>query len=162
MIREIELSLQMGLTRVDLALRRKQLVEGEHWLREGRPKAIWWTQAGLDVLGVQAGLANPLKAESLVVAPVVGHRIPDDEIPKLPQNGLILTHGRPGWWTPDEAVVKSNVFANRRAILVVFEGREIICRVKDATNFQPGMVIPVRRYETVVVAARQPRWPGKW
>jgi uncharacterized Zn-finger protein len=56
----------------------------------------------------------------------------------------------------------SNVFANRRAILVEFEGRQVICRVKDATNFHPRMVIPVRKYGNIVLAARQPRFPGKW
>ena len=161
MIRELELAPKFGLSRADLAVKRRQLVEGEHWLKEGRPKAIWWTQKGLDALGLVVGLPEtPKAADSPAVA--VGHRIPDDQIPRGPQNGLILEHGRPGWWTADEALVVSNVFANRKAILVEFEGKQVICRVKDATNFHPRMVIPVRRYGGIVLAARQPRFPGKW
>ena len=110
----------------------------------------------LELLGV--------KTEAKVeVAPApAGHRIADERIPRGPQNGLILEHGRPGWWTADEALVVSNGFANRKAILVEFEGRQLICRVKDARNFVPRMLIPVRRYGEVVLAARQPRFPGKW
>lgn len=160
MIRELELAPKFGLSRADLAVRRRELVEGEHWLKEGRPKAIWWTQKGLDALGLSLGLPEVTKVVPAV--PIVGHRIPDDKIPKLPQNGLILEHGRPGWWTADEALVVSNVFANRKAILVEFKGRQVICRVKDAGNFHPRMVIPVREYGNIVLAARQPRFPGKW
>lgn len=161
MIRELELAPRFGLSRADLAVKRRQLVEGEHWLKEGRPKAIWWTQKGLDALGLAVGLPETPKAADAPAA-AVGHRIPDDQIPRGPQNGLILEHGRPGWWTADEALVVSNVFANRKAILVEFEGKQVICRVKDATNFHPRMVIPVRKYGNIVLAARQPRFPGKW
>lgn len=162
MIRELELAPRFGLSRADLAVKRRQLVEGEHWLKEGRPKAIWWTQKGLDALGLVVGVPEAPKAPEAGQTAAVGHRIPDDQIPRGPQNGLILEHGRPGWWTADEALVVSNVFANRRAILVEFEGRQVICRVKDATNFHPRMVIPVRKYGNIVLAARQPRFPGKW
>jgi len=163
MIRELELAPKFGLSRADLAVKRRQLVEGEHWVKEGRPKAIWWTQKGLDALGLAIGLPeSPKEPDAPAPAAVVGHRIPDDQIPRGAQNGLILTHGRPGWWTADEAVVVNNVFANRKAILVEFEGRQMICRVRDSRNFHPRMLIPVRRYGNIVLAARQPRWPGKW
>jgi hypothetical protein len=73
-----------------------------------------------------------------------------------------LEHGRPGWWTKDEAKVLANKFANRKAISVEFEGKQTICRVKDSLNFQPNMIIPVRKYDGILTAARQPRFPGKW
>lgn len=162
--REIDFTLTLGLGRPALTkLRREKLQEGEHWYKEGRPAAVWLTDAGQRrLLGLIQ--APPEAAESPRnedVAPA-GHRYPDDQIPRLPQNGLILEHGRPGWWTPDEAKVVANKFANQKAILVEFEGRQVICRVKSAVPFQPGMIIPVRRYENIVLAARQPRFPGKW
>lgn len=75
---------------------------------------------------------------------------------------MILEHGRPAWWTADEAKVVANKFVNRKAIYVEFEGRNMICRVKDSLNFAAHMVIPVRRYDNILMAARQPRFPGKW
>ena len=159
--REMDLAPQLGLARPALAdLRKTKLRQGLHWEKLGRPAVVWYSEAGnarvLELLGV--------KTEAKVeVAPApAGHRIANEQIPRGPQNGLILKHGRPGWWTADEALVVSNGFANRKAILVEFAGRQLICRVKDARNFVPRMLIPVRRYGEVVLAARQPRFPGKW
>lgn len=157
----MDLAPKLGLARPALAdLRKTKLRQGLHWEKLGRPAVVWYSEAGvarvLELLGVKT------EAKVEVAAPAAGHRIPDELIPRGPQNGLILEHGRPGWWTADEALVVSNGFANRRAILVEFEGRQVICRVKDARNFHPRMLIPVRRYGEVVLAARQPRFPGKW
>ena len=137
-IREIELAIRVGMSRVEMGKLRRRLTQGEDWDYDGRPKSVWYTHAG------------------------EGHRYPDHKIPKLPQNGLILEHGRPGWWTNDEAKVLANKFANRKAISVEFEGKMTICRVKDSLNFQPNMIIPVRKYDGILTAARQPRFPGKW
>lgn len=171
---ERELAALIGLPQRKVAqIRRLKLEVGVDFEKLGRPAKVWYSDAGVERVRGLVGVVSAVPVVSglppvpevspvLVDPPVLGHRIPDDQIARLPQNGLILEHGRPGWWTEDEAVVVANSFANRKAILVEFEGRQVICRVKDATNFVPRMVIPVRRYENIVLAARQPRWPGKW
>jgi hypothetical protein len=147
-------------------MRQQHLVEGTDWWMTEKPKTVWLAESGrrkiFELIAAPEALAAAQESPRSEDLAPAGHRYPDAEIPRLPQNGLIVEHGRPGWWTADEARVLQNKFANRRAILVEFEGRQVICRVKDSTNFQPGMVIPVRRYEGIVLAARQPRWPGKW
>lgn len=166
--RESSFAETLGLGRPAVTkLRRERLQEGEHWYKEGKPAAVWLTEAGqkrlLELIEApQNAVPEAVPSPSIEDPAPAGHRYPDDEIPRGPQNGLILEHGRPGWWTADEARVVANKFANRMAILVDFEGRQVICRVKDSANFQPGMIIPVRRYENIVLAARQPRFPGKW
>lgn len=159
-IREADLAAQFGVARPVLSrLRLDKLREGVDWFFSAPPRRVMVTEAGVEAL---RGLLGLPKGEALAEQPAGGHRIPDDQIPKGPQNGLLLEHGRPGWWTADEAVVLANGFANRRAILVEFAGRQVICRVRDARNFHPRMVIPVRPYGNIVVAARHPRFPGKW
>lgn len=165
-IREIELAIKVGMSRIEMGKLRGRLTKGDHWDYDGRPKSVWYTHAGVQamerILGEQPAEIKPVVVEIEVFEEVEGHRYPDDKIPKLPQNGLILEHGRPGWWTKDEAKVLANKFANRKAISVEFEGRQTICRVKDSLNFQPNMIIPVRKYDGILTAARQPRFPGKW
>jgi len=163
-IREFDLSRQLGVARsVMVGWRKNELRQGVDWEYQGKPKTVWYSEAGqlqvLKLVGVPK-VVEAMKAESQPA--LTGHRYPDDRIPRGSQNGLILEHGRPGWWTADEAMVLSNGFVNRKAILVEFEGKKVICRVKDAAAFAPAMIIPVRRYGNIVLAARQPRFPGKW
>jgi hypothetical protein len=165
-IREFDLARQLGVARsVLLGWRKNDLRQGTDWDYQGKPKTVWFSESGekaaLRLLGVAEQDRQEDRPNEPQPAPA-GHRYADDQIPRGPQNGLILEHGRPGWWTSDEAMVVANGFANRKAILVEFKGRQVICRVKDARNFTPRMVIPVREYGNIVLAARQPRFPGKW
>jgi hypothetical protein len=165
--REIDFAQKTGLGRPTLReMRQRHLVEGEDWWSEGRPKVVWLAESGrrkiLELIAAPEAPAAALESPRNEDLPPAGHRYPDAEIPRLPQNGLILRRGRPGWWTADEAKVLQCRFANRRFILVDFEGRQVYCKVKDNSKFARGMVIPVRRDGNVVVSARQPREPGKW
>lgn len=149
-----------GISRPDLAkIRRSRLIQGEDWGYTPAPRKVFYTPAGVkkacDALEIRG---EPLKAPD----PVQNEWLPLDAIPKGNANGLILTKGRPGWWTPHEAIVKANAFSNRKAILVRWRDRDVICRVRSADNFAVGMVIPVREYGNILVAARHPRWLGKW
>jgi hypothetical protein len=160
MMREAELASKVGLPRIKLAeLRRKSLKEGQHWMYTPVPRTVVYLQAGIDRVVELIG-APALPAPQ--PPPASDGWLSYEAIPKLAANGLILTKGRPGWWTTEEAVVRSTAFANRKAILVHWRGRDVICRVKSASAFVVGQVIPVRPYQNIVLAARQPRWPGKW
>ena len=166
-IREFDLARELGVARAVLfAWRKTELTKGLHWDYQGRPTTVWHSEAGrrrvLELAGVAARSESRPESGAESQPESKGHRYSDDRIPRGPQNGLILEHGRPGWWTADEAMVLSNNFVNRKAILVEFEGKKVICRVKDAAAFAPAMIIPVRRYGNIVLAARQPRFPGKW
>ena len=156
-IREIELCVKIGLPRpVVTKMRQTNLVEGVDWFYSARPKAVCYTEDGM------AKMEKLISVEIPAEAPVVQKWLANGMIPKISANGLILTKGRPGWWTDEEAVVIGNAFANRKAIRVRWNDREVICRVKNAVGFAIGMVIPVRAYEHILVSARQPRAPGRW
>lgn len=160
---EVELAEKLGVAKRVLAeTRMTKLVDGVDWHYSGAPRRVWYSEGGVKAAMAAIGLET-----AVVVAPepvVAGGKrwLTKEEIPAGPQNGLVLEHGRPGWWTEEECVVISNTFANRRSIWVRHNGGEKICRVRDAKNFVPRMLIPCRPYGNVVVAARHPRWPGKW
>lgn len=157
---ERNLCVMYGVSRPAMAeIRRSRLVQGEDWGYTPAPRKVFYTPAGVkkicDALEIRG---EPLEAP----APAQNDWLPLEAIPKGNSNGLILTKGRPGWWTPQEAIVKANAFVNRGAILVNWKGRDVICRVRRSENFAVGMVIPVRQYGNILVAARHPRWLGKW
>jgi hypothetical protein len=132
-----------GLTKNDLRAQRKVLQEGLHWYRKPRnvDKRYWpivWTQAGLDSLCKVAGIDNPdLEQELSEVEP------------------------------PREVfgVVKSK-FRNPRLIRCVVEmggkGEEVMVLVRDSKNFVVGMKVPLRSDGQRWVAAKHPRFGGKW
>lgn len=163
-VRETELAIKLGLARPELArLRKEHLAQGEHWMYTSAPKTVVYVQAGVD----RVAELLALKAEDAPVAEApapsgLNNWLPDEAVPKIKPNGLILARGRPAWWSPIEGVVRSSRFVNRKAVLINVSGRDVVCRVKDAGNYPVGMVIPVRPYENVYVAARHPRFPGKW
>ena len=157
LIREIELCVKIGLPRaVVTKMRRDNLLQGVDWYYSARPKAVCYTEAGLAKLEQFIGSSIELPA------PSSNKWLPNDKVPRIAANGLILTRGRPGWWTEDEALVTANRFANRRAIRVRWNETDVICRVKNAEFFALGQVIPVRHYDHILVAARQPRSYGRW
>lgn len=69
MIDEGLLAAKSGLTRAELAKRRKALVQGEDWGR-GRHNKVLWTEAGLLKLGIDSSVAaesGPVAAGDAVI-----------------------------------------------------------------------------------------------
>lgn len=122
---------------------RKKLQEGAHWFRKPSkgPKNLWpvyWTQVGVDNLCLIAGVDNPdLEKELAEVEP-----------PKQV-----------------EGIVKAK-FANPRIIacdIVRDKGYERVnVLVKDSRNFVLGMVVPLRSDGKMWIAAKHPRFGGRW
>ena len=161
-VREIELAIKFGLARPELArLRKEHLAEGEHWMYTSAPKTVVYVQAGVDrvaeLLALKTGDAPVVEAPS-----GLNNWLPDEAVPKIRPNRLILARGRPAWWSPIEGVVRSSRFVNRKAILISVSGRDVVCRVKDASHYPVGMVIPLRPYDNIYVAARLPKYRGQW
>lgn len=122
---------------------RKKLQEGAHWFRKPSkgPKNLWpvyWTQVGVDNLCLIAGVDNPdLEKELAEVEP-----------PKQV-----------------EGIVRAK-FANPRIIacdIVRDKGYERVnVLVKDSRNFVLGMVVPLRSDGKMWIAAKHPRFGGRW
>lgn len=160
---EMEIYVQLGVARPEVVrIRREKMERGRHWDYTKPPRKVFFTDLGLEVLQRELGAPNAIPAAPEPPAPESHYWFPESEIPKIPANGLILTKGRPGWWTAEEALVRQTAFVNRKAILVRHCGSDKICRVREASRFVVGQVIPVRPYGNIVVSARQPRFQGKW
>jgi hypothetical protein len=160
-ISERQLAKDLGLGQPELAKRRiGQLEKGVHWDYQGMPKQTFYHSNGVEAM--KALLNINTAVEEPQSAPNEAKVVRVKEIPKIKANSLIINHGRPGWWTDKEAIVFANKFANKRMILVEYEGKRVPCRVKISHNFTSGMVIPVRQYDNILVAARHPRFAGIW
>lgn len=132
-----------GIGKTQMRDIRKKLEEGAHWYRKPSkgPKNLWpvyWTQIGLDNLCLIAGVDNPeLEKELAEVEP-----------PKQV-----------------EGIVKAK-FANPRIIacdIVRDKGYERVnVLVKDSRNFVIGMVVPLRSDGKMWIAAKHPRFGGRW
>lgn len=132
-----------GISKQQMRGIRKKLSEGAHWFRKPSkgPKTLWpvyWTRIGVDNLCLMAGVDNPeLEQELAAVEP-----------PKQV-----------------EGIVKAK-FINPRIIgcdIVRDKGYERVnVLVKDSKNFVIGMVVPLRADGARWVAAKHPRFGGKW
>ena len=132
-----------GISKQQMRGIRKQLSEGAHWYRKPSkgPKTLWpvyWTRIGIDNLCLLAGVDNPeLEQELAAVEP-----------PKQV-----------------EGIVKAK-FANPRIIacdIVRDKGYERVnVLVKDSKNFVIGMTVPLRSDGGRWIAAKHPRFGGKW
>jgi hypothetical protein len=122
---------------------RKKLEEWAHWFRKHikGPKTlrpVFWTRIGVDNLCLMAGVDNPeLEQELAAVEP-----------PKQV-----------------EGIVKAK-FANPRIIacdIVRDKGYERVnVLVKDSRNFVLGLVVPLRSDGKMWIAAKHPRFGGRW
>ena len=132
-----------GLNRNDLKGLRETALEGKHWLRKPRngPKHLWpifWTKDGIEFVrgktGIEAEVVEELK-EAVV-----------EEKPKT-------------------GVVKGK-FRNQRIILCEIEDgkskKQVNVLVRDSKNFVVGMVVPLRSDGVRWVAAKHPRFGGRW
>lgn len=133
-----------GLSKAALRAYREDpgFLEGKHWFRKPRngPKSMWpvvWTDEGVKQLGDVVGF-EPEQVEAMK----------EVEQPKQV-----------------EAVVRQK-YANPRVIrcdLVRDKGVEsVMVFVRDSRNFVPGMKVPLRSDGSRWVAAKHPRFGGKW
>lgn len=131
-----------GLSRPEMMEWRGRLEEGKHWVRipSNKPQKLWaigWTEAGVAALGAGAGLE--------------GLR---DDLEK-------------GLEKPKEVIgVVRGKFRNKRIILCEIEqgkGKvEANVLVRDSANFVVGMRVPLRSDGGRWVAAKHPRFGGRW
>lgn len=141
--KETEVIRLTGLNRNDLKVLRETALEGKHWLRKPRngPKHLWpifWTKEGIEFVrgktGIEAEVVEELK-EAVV-----------EEKPKT-------------------GVVKGK-FRNQRIILCEIEDgkskKQVNVLVRDSKNFVVGMVVPLRSDGVRWVAAKHPRFGGRW
>lgn len=132
-----------GIGKTEMRLLRKKLEEGAHWYRKPSkgPKNLWpiyWTRVGVDSLCLMAGVTNPdLESELAEVEP-----------PKQ-----------------TEGIVRGK-FVNNRIIacdIVRDKGYERVnVLVRDSRNFVVGMVVPLRSDGGRWIAAKHPRFGGRW
>lgn len=132
-----------GLNKAEMRSWRKKMSEGAHWYRKPSkgPKNLWpiyWTKAGADCLAREAGVVyEELEKELAEVEP--------------PRQV--------------EGIVKAK-FVNPRIIacdIVRDKGYERVnVLVKDSKNFVIGMLVPLRADGKMWVAAKHPRFGGRW
>lgn len=141
--KESEVIRLTGLNRADLKGLRETALEGKHWIRKPRngPKHLWpifWTKEGIELLKGKTGL------EEAVV----------EELKEAKADT-----------TPKTGVVKGK-FRNSRIILCEIEEgkakKQVNVLVRDSKNFVNGMVVPLRSDGTRWVAAKHPRFGGRW
>lgn len=132
-----------GISKQEIRVVRKKMSEGAHWFRRPSkgPKNLWpifWTQLGLDCLCLQFGITDPDVEKELA----------EVEPPRKV-----------------EGIVKAK-FANPRIIacdIIRDKGYERVnVLVKDSRNFVIGMVVPLRGDGGRWVAAKHPRFGGRW
>jgi hypothetical protein len=132
-----------GINKQQMREIRRKLSEGAHWYRKPSkgPNKLWpvyWTQVGVDNLCLLAGVDNPeLEKELEAVEP-----------PKQV-----------------EGIVRGK-FMNNRIIacdIVRDKGYERVnVLVRDSKNFVLGMVVPLRSDGARWIAAKHPRFGGRW
>lgn len=141
--KETEVCRILGLNRVELRALRDQAAEGLHWRRmprNGNPNMwpVMWTEAGIGFLKEKA------KIEDEVVEELKGQEAKPSE-----------TYG----------IVKGK-FRNPRIILCdLHSGKDVHpvnVLVRDSKNFVVGMKVPLRSDGQRWVAAKHPRFGGRW
>jgi hypothetical protein len=141
-IKESEVMRLTGLSREEMKEWRVKLEEGKCWVRipSNRPKKLWgigWTEAGVEALGAGAGLGQ----------------LQDDLEQSLEKPREVF------------GVVKGK-YTNKRIILCAIEYDKVNIDanvlVKDSKNFVVGMKVPLRSDGGRWVAAKHPRFGGRW
>jgi hypothetical protein len=140
--KEGDLSRLLGLSRAELKDLRGRAMEGKHWARiaNSARKQLWpvkWTDEGLEWIRKDMNLEVELVKEveaAVEVREFIG--------------------------------VVSGKYRNTRIIACILEsGRNrvpINVMVKDSKNFVVGMRVPLRKDFDRWVAAKHPRFGGKW
>jgi hypothetical protein len=131
-----------GLSRGEMMEWRGRLEEGKHWVRipSNKPQKLWaigWTEAGVAALGAGVGM---------------------EELREDLEKGLEK---------PKEVIgVVKGKFKNNRVILceIDYEKGKVEANVlvRDSKNFVVGMRVPLRSDGGRWVAAKHPRFGGRW
>jgi len=134
---EREICEKLGLSREQLLEVRQMFTENQHWSKvpSKRQKKYWdvvWTEEGLAKLLAQFGFD---KKEAEVIK----------EEPLFKAEGKVV-----------------GKYGNKRLIMVEVSGKNHPVLVRDSDYFVIGMTLPLRRDGERLVAARHPRFPGRW
>lgn len=134
---EKEICEKLGISREQLLDVRRMFTEHEHWSKipSKRQKKFWdveWTEAGLAKLMAQFGF-DQKEAEAI------------KEEPLFKAEGKVV-----------------GKYGNKRLIMCEVGGRNQPVLVRDSDYFRVGMEVPLRRDGDKLVAARHPRFPGRW
>lgn len=141
--KESEVGRLTGLSRAEIKELRSGASEGKHWIRKPKngPKVAWpylWTKEGIEYIKGKAGL--------------------EEEVVQSLEEAKADTAPRTG-------VVKGK-FRNTRIILCEIEEgkakKQVNVLVRDSKNFVVGMVVPLRSDGQRWVAAKHPRFGGRW
>lgn len=141
-IKEAEVIRLTGLSKDEMKEWRSRLEEGKHWVRvpSNRPKKLWaisWTEAGVGALSKGADLGE-LQADL-------------DKNLEKPKEFFGIVKGK---------------FTNKRIILCDVEYDKVKIEanvlVRDSRNFVVGMRVPLRSDGGRWVAAKHPRFGGRW
>ncbi len=134
---EKEICEKLGLSREQLLEVRRMFTENEHWSKipSKRQQKYWdvvWTEEGLAKLMAQFGFK-------------------EEEAEVIKNEPLYKAEGK---------VVGK--YGNKRLIMVDVDGKNQPVLVRDSDYFAVGMTVPLRRDGERLVAARHPRFPGRW
>jgi len=134
---EREICEKLGLSREQLLEVRRMFTENEHWSKvpSKRQQKYWdvvWTEEGLAKLMAQFGF-DEKEAEVI------------KEEPLFKAEGKVV-----------------GKYGNKRLIMVEVGGKNQPVLVRDSDYFVIGMTLPLRRDGERLVAARHPRFPGRW
>lgn len=134
---EKEICEKLGLSREQLLEVRRMFTEHEHWSKvpSKRQQKYWdvvWTEDGLAKLMAQFGFK-------------------DEEVKVIKEEPVFKAEGK---------VVGK--YGNKRLIMVEVAGKNQPVLVRDSDFFRVGMDVPLRRDGDRLVAARHPRFPGRW
>jgi hypothetical protein len=130
----------LGVRRDEIMKVRRELDEGVHWVREknGRAPKLWkvqWTEVGMVELRKRFGMEEEVAKEI------------EEKVKEVKAGG--------------GGVVKAK-YRNPRLIGVEVGGKVESVLVRDSRNFVLGMEVPLRRDAGRWVAAKHPRFGGKW
>jgi hypothetical protein len=134
---EREICEKLGLSREQLLEVRRMFTENEHWSKipSKRQQKYWdvvWTEEGLAKLMAQFGFNE---TETVVIK----------NEPLFKSEGKVV-----------------GKYGNKRLIMVDVGGKNQPVLVRDSDYFAVGMTVPLRRDGERLVAARHPRFPGRW
>jgi hypothetical protein len=145
--KEVDLVRLLGLSRMELIGYRKEgkALEGKHWgkVSSARPEKLWaikWTDEGLKWLQGEAKIEDDVVAFAAEAA--VEEVVKEAEVVAKYRNprilGCVIIDPRNGRRTPVNVLVR------------------------DSKNFVAGMMVPLRWDVNRWVAAKHPRFGGRW
>lgn len=140
--REPDLVRLLGVSKRELISMRGRALEGRHWyaLASAKPKKLWakvWTREGVEWIRSEMGLEVE-----------VGEAL-KDAVPPKEHFGIVTAKYR------NPRMIGCDLELNGKK-------EPVVVLVRDSRNFVPGMRVPLRRDGGRWVAAKHPRFGGKW